>query len=108
MSTQEPTKKQTLILDYIESYIIENEKSPSYREIASGVGLSSVASVSEHVDNLIEKGYLSKDTGAARSLQVVKKPSYTETKELFKKKMRDSNEEEKEILKKALKILDLV
>ena len=108
MNNGQPTKKQMLILDFIENYILENEKSPSYRDIAAGLGLSSVASVSEHIDNLIEKGFLIKNPGAARSLEIVDRPSYQETKTLFKKKMQTATDEEKEILKKALKILNIM
>ena len=108
MNNTEPTKKQKLILDFIENYILENEKAPTYREIAFGVGLSSIASVSEHIDNLINKGFLIKSPGSARSLEIINKPSYTETKELFKQKMKTVSEEDKEILKKAQKILGLL
>ena len=52
------TKKQKAILDYIISFTRENDGPPSYREIADAVGLSSPATVHEHVDNLRSKGYL--------------------------------------------------
>ncbi len=107
MNNHEPTKKQALILEFIENYILENEKAPSYREIASGVGLSSIASVSEHIDNLIIKGCLIKNPGSARSLEVVKHPSYQETKNLFKARIKTATEEEKEVLEKAKKILGI-
>ena len=107
MNNTEPTKKQTLILEFIDSFVLDNGYSPSYREIASGVGLSSIASVAEHINNLIEKGYLIKNPGAARSLEVVAQPTYQETKALFKNKLKTANDEEKEILKKALDILKI-
>ncbi len=52
------TKKQKAILDFIVSYTQENDGPPSYREIADALGLSSPATVHEHVDNLRSKGYL--------------------------------------------------
>ena len=107
MTSSEPTKKQKLILDFIETFIYENNKSPSYREIASGVGLSSIASIAEHIDNLIEKGYLLKNPGSARSLEVVKTLNYEETKKLFREKYNIATNDEKEILKKSAKILGL-
>ena len=107
MNNTEPTKKQALILEFIGSFILENGHSPSYREVASGVGLSSIASVSEHINNLIKKGYLIKNPGAARSLEVVTQPTYQETKALFKNKLKTASDEEKETLKKALDILKI-
>jgi len=107
MTSTEPTKKQKLILDFIESFIYENNKSPSYREIASGVGLSSIASVAEHIDNLVEKGYLIKNPGAARSLEIIKSSDFEETKQLFREKYSTATASEREILKKSAIILNL-
>lgn len=53
------TKKQKAILDFITAYTKENETAPSFREIAEALGLSSPATVHEHVENLKSKGYLS-------------------------------------------------
>lgn len=64
------TPKQKQILDFIESFIKENDYAPSYREIAEHFGFSSVATVAEHVDNLKTKGYLANDDGY-RSLRVI-------------------------------------
>ncbi|MEX1123930.1 MAG: transcriptional repressor LexA [Patescibacteria group bacterium] len=64
------TPKQKQILEFIESFIKENDYAPSYREIAENFGFSSVATVAEHVDNLKTKGYLTNDDGY-RSLRVV-------------------------------------
>ena len=100
------TKKQMLILDFIKNFILENDISPSYREIASALSLSSVASVSEHVDNLIEKGFIRKNPGTARSLEVVETENL-ETINLFKEKINLSTPEEKKILEKAAKILQI-
>lgn len=50
------------------SFIEKNGYSPSYREIASGLKLSSVATVAQHIDALVEKGLLVKGNNSARSL----------------------------------------
>ncbi|MBR3256926.1 hypothetical protein IKG02_01385 [Candidatus Saccharibacteria bacterium] len=101
------TKKQKLIIDFINEFTKEHDFSPSYREIMSGVGLSSVSAVAEHVENLVEKGALRKTPGAARSLEVIDL-SHPETVALFNQKISASNsEEEIEILLRAAKILDL-
>ncbi|MBR0460470.1 hypothetical protein IJI91_00525 [Candidatus Saccharibacteria bacterium] len=100
------TKKQTLILDFINDFTDAHGFSPSYREIMNGLGLSSVSSVAEHVDNLVMKGALKKVPGTARSLEVIDL-SFPETTTLFKAKLNTATEEETEILMKAAKILDL-
>lgn len=100
------TKKQTLILNFISDFTHERGFSPSYREIMTGVGLSSVASVAEHVSNLVEKGALKKTPGAARSLEVVDL-NHPETVDLFEKVLKEATPEDAEILKKAARILDL-
>lgn len=101
------TKKQKQIVEFISSFIKENNYSPSYREIMSGLGLSSVSAVAEHVENLVEKGALKKTDGTARSLEVLDM-THPETVALFNKKLASSDsEEEIEILLRAAKLLDL-
>ena len=100
------TKKQTLILNFILDFTQERGFSPSYREIMTGVGLSSVASVAEHISNLVAKGALKKTPGAARSLEVIDL-NHPETVELFEKTLQSANPEDAEILRRAAEILDL-
>jgi len=63
------TKKQRAVLDYITGYIRDNGYAPSYREVGEYLGVSSTATVHEHIKNLEQKGYLTGD-GAARSIDV--------------------------------------
>lgn len=100
------TKKQTLILDFINDFTNTHGFSPSYREIMNGIGLSSVSSVAEHIENLVSKGAIKKSPGAARSLEVIDL-SFPETTTLFKAKLNTATEEETDILLKAAKLLDL-
>lgn len=62
------TKKQKRTLDYVSSFIEQHGYSPSYREIANGLKLSSVATVAQHIDSLVSKGLLTKGNNSARSL----------------------------------------
>lgn len=62
------TKKQKRILDYVTTFIEKKGYSPSYREIAAGLKLSSVATVAQHIDSLTKKGLLVKGDNSARSL----------------------------------------
>ena len=100
------TKKQLAVLNFLEDFTEENGYSPSYREIQAGLGLSSVSAVAEHVDNLVSKGVLRKAPGAARSLEILDY-KHEETVGLFKARLLDASEEEREALMKAAEILGL-
>ncbi|MBT6690805.1 transcriptional repressor LexA [Candidatus Parcubacteria bacterium] len=65
------TKKQKEILDFITQFIQTNAYAPSYREIAEYFGYSSTATVHEHIKSLEDKGLLTSNHNAARSLEVV-------------------------------------
>lgn len=66
------TKRQKEVLDYITQFIELHGYAPSYREIAASLDMSSVATVASHVETLVEKGYLGKGIGQARSIQLIK------------------------------------
>lgn len=100
------TKKQLAVLDFLQDFTEENGYSPSYREIMSGLGLSSVSAVAEHIDNLVSKGVLKKVPGAARSLEILDY-KHEETVGLFKMKMTECTEEEGKVLAQAAEILGL-
>lgn len=70
------TKRQKEILDYVTQYIEMHGYAPSYREIAEYFKMGSVATVAEHVENLVTKGLLSKGDNEARSLQLVKQADF--------------------------------
>ena len=106
MKVQKITKKQQAVLNFLEDFTEENGYSPSYREIMTGLGLSSVSAVAEHIDNMVSKGILKKVPGAARSLEVLDF-RHTETVELFKSRLDECTEEERGILLKAAEILGL-
>ena len=100
------TKKQQAVLNFLEDFTEENGYSPSYREIQTGLGLSSVSAVAEHIDNMVSKGILKKVPGAARSLEVLDF-WHTETVELFRAKLMDASEEERKVLLAAADVLGL-
>lgn len=66
-----PTKKQQLLLEYLQTFIAEHGYGPSYREIMAGCNYTSVATVAVHVNNLIARGHLRKNGRSARSLEIV-------------------------------------
>lgn len=100
------TKKQALIIDFINEYTSTHGVSPTYREIMTALGLSSVSAVAEHIDNLVAKHALRKAPGTARSLEVIDL-SHPETVDLFKHYLITATPEETEILNAAADILGL-
>ncbi len=66
------TKRQKLILDYIDRYLEANGYSPSFEEIADAFGYTSLATVHEHVSNLEQKGYIRKSYNRSRSIELVR------------------------------------
>jgi repressor LexA len=65
------TKRQKEILDFIGEYLEREGYAPSLEEIGVRFGLSSVATVHKHVQNLVDKGLLRKAWNRSRSLEVV-------------------------------------
>ena len=100
------TKKQTVIVDFIQEFTSTHGVSPTYREIMTALGLSSVSAVAEHIDNLCAKGALKKVPGAARSLEIVDN-SHPETEALFREALLIASPENAEVLRQAAAILDL-
>ena len=64
-------KRQKQILDYINSNITKYGYAPTLTEIASYLGLSSLATVHEHLAVLEKKGLIRRYRGAVRGIEVV-------------------------------------
>jgi repressor LexA len=64
------TPKQKQVLEWIESYLKEHHTMPSRREIATGLGLSSPATIQQHIEALETKGFLKRgENSESRGLQ---------------------------------------
>ena len=100
------TKKQKRLMDFLQDFQNNHDYSPSYREIAAGLGLRSVASVAEHIDHLVQQGFLKRSTGASRSLEIVDL-SFPETTALFKQRLEFASEADREVLLQAAEVLGL-
>ena len=87
-----PTKKQRVLLKFIQDFSIDHGYSPSYREIQRAMGLKSVSAVAEHIDNCVKAGFLKKIPNAARTLEVIPLETHEETQKLFAKKLANLNE----------------
>jgi repressor LexA len=64
------TRRQKEVLELIAGFVEENGYSPSYEEIASGLGLASLATVHKHIRALEGKGYLRCGHNQSRSLDL--------------------------------------
>jgi repressor LexA len=64
------TRRQKEVMDFLSSFIGKRGYSPSYEEIASGLGLASLATVHKHIQALEAKQYLRRNYNHSRSLEV--------------------------------------
>lgn len=92
MPSIRPTKKQQELLSFIDDFIKRHGYSPSYREIMAGLGYTSVATVSLHINSLIKRGHLQKRDRSARSLEVVANNFTTSKKEVIPKQLKSAEE----------------
>src|SRR5215472_2444082 len=65
------TKRQRQVYDFIHGFVQKNGYSPSFEEIAAGMGLSSLATVHKHIVNLEKKNLLKRDFNRSRSIDVL-------------------------------------
>ncbi|MBI3954487.1 transcriptional repressor LexA [Candidatus Collierbacteria bacterium] len=64
-------KRQRQIVDFIGQFIQRNGFSPTLSEIAEAIGVSSLATVHEHLQALVKKKIVKKYEGAIRGLELV-------------------------------------
>ena len=64
------TKRQSQILEYIDSAIRDKGYPPTVREIGQAVGLNSPSTVHKHLNTLQDKGYLRRDPTKNRAIEV--------------------------------------
>ncbi len=65
------TKKQTEILEYIKSQIINKGFPPAVREICEAVNLKSTSSVHSHLETLEKNGYIRRDPTKPRAIEIL-------------------------------------
>jgi len=67
------TRRQKEVLDWIAGFISSKGYSPSFEEIAEGIGLASIATVHKHLTALDSKGYLKRSFNQSRALDLAPK-----------------------------------
>lgn len=65
-------KRQKQILDFIKQYIQSHGSAPTLRQIANAIGVSSLATVHEHLSTLEEKRLIKRKQGKARAIDIPK------------------------------------
>jgi repressor LexA len=68
------TKRQRQIYDFIAEFVQSNGYSPSFEEIGAALGLSSLATVHKHINNLEAKKLLRRDYNRSRSIDILPLP----------------------------------
>jgi repressor LexA len=69
------TKRQQMVLDYINQSITDRGYPPTLREIGSHMGIRSTNGVNDHLRALERKGYLKREDMKSRALRPVNAPS---------------------------------
>ena len=64
-------RRQKQILDFIRQYIEKYGYSPTLAEIAESINVSSLATVHEHLQALIQKGVIRRFDGAVRGIELL-------------------------------------
>src|SRR3989344_3430628 len=66
-------KRQRQIVDFINQYVQKYGYSPTLKEIADSLGVSSLATVHEHLNALVKKRVIRKFEGAVRGIEMIDK-----------------------------------
>lgn len=113
-----PTKKQKIMLDFVDEFVKAHGYSPTLREIMHALDYKSVSTVAKHVDNLVARGWLVKRDGEARSLElaghdpgvlVSEGEHESWIKEIIRKKKAEGmTEEDRIVIDRAMKLLGLL
>jgi repressor LexA len=64
-------KRQREILDFVSQYIQRNGYAPTLQEIAKALGVSSLATVHEHLEAMQRKGIIRRQGGSARGMEIM-------------------------------------
>lgn len=68
------TRRQKQVLDFLVEFINKQGYSPSFEEMGESLGLSSLATVHKHIENLERKGFIRRGYNQSRSIDVIALP----------------------------------
>src|SRR3990167_997847 len=66
-------RRQRQIVEFLSQYIQQHGYSPTLQEIATALGVRSLATVHEHLEALVRKGIIRKYEGAVRGIELLDK-----------------------------------
>lgn len=66
------TDRQRLVLQYVEGHIRQHGFPPTIREIGRHLGIKSTNGVNDHLNALQKKGFLTREEGKSRTLQLIR------------------------------------
>jgi repressor LexA len=90
VDTRTLTAKQELVLSFIAEHIHAHGYPPTIREIGSHLGIKSTNGVNDHLNALSRKGYLSREDGKSRALQL-REPGHEGSKTVFQPAANDDD-----------------
>lgn len=64
------TMRQEEVLRFISKTIHEKQRAPSLREIAAHLGVVSTNGINDHLEKLVSKGYISRDSLISRGISL--------------------------------------
>lgn len=64
-------RRQRQIVEFLAQYVQQHGFSPTLQEIANALGVSSLATVHEHLEALVRKGVIKKYEGAVRGIELL-------------------------------------
>lgn len=73
--------KERQALEFITQYIQRHGYAPTLIEIAEGIGVNAVSTVHEHLEKLIQKGFVKKTPGFERSIELIEGKAKFDTNE---------------------------
>ena len=68
MKSADLTRSQQKVLRFVERFAKEEERSPTLKEIAAGVGCAAVSTIHKHIIHLMEKGFLERHHGRGNNI----------------------------------------
>lgn len=77
------TDKQKRILEFLRSFINENGYAPTVREIQLGLGTGSTSGIHLQLDNLAKAGYIKREKGKRRTIELLEKENYVQREDRF-------------------------
>ncbi|MBI2451046.1 MAG: transcriptional repressor LexA [Parcubacteria group bacterium] len=73
------TKRQKEVLDFVRKFVNKKDYPPTLEEMRDGLGLSAVSTVHQHIETLVEKGYLQKSENYSRAIELNRKNKHFTT-----------------------------